>query len=151
MKKILTVLLVITALPVMAQHCGSCGHAKQVESQQTELKSVELTSAKKLFPLNEELFISYEWSKKPKIGTFILEVKVLDKEKNPVENVSITADAYMPSMKGSHDTGDQSLKVNKKGEHVIPVNFMMLGDWEILLKVSTATSQMNSAVIRLNI
>jgi hypothetical protein len=51
-----------------------------------------------------------------------------------VKDLSITADAYMPSMRGAHDTGDKPLKLNKNDKYVIDVNFMMAGEWGIDLK-----------------
>jgi hypothetical protein len=152
MKKILTIISVLLiSIPIFAQHCGGCPQGKKETVEEKQLNIVKLTKAKQLIPLSENYFISYEWNKRPKIGNYILAVQVYDSNKKPINNVEITADAYMPSMKGAHDTGDVAMKMNKKEKYVIPVHFMMLGDWEILLKVNTPDSQTHAAVINLDI
>jgi len=146
-------LLLMVLVPFTAQtHCGSCptGQSATV-SEKTEAPLMVIASPKKAQWISKEYYVEYDWNKKPKIGSHILSVKVFDKSKKQVTDLDITADAYMPSMKGSHDTGDKALKQNKKGDYMIPVNFMMLGDWEILLKFSKANKLLSKAAINLEI
>ena len=78
-------------------------------------------------------------------------VNVYNKNKKQVNDLIVTADAYMPSMKGSHDTGDKKMQLNKKNQYAIPVYFMMLGDWEIELKFNKANKQIGNAFVKLDI
>jgi len=146
-------MLGLIVLPLFSQHCGSCAAGKKASLAPASVtKEVTVLGApKKAHWISKDHYVVYEWSKKPKIGTFILSVKVFDKAKKQITNMDITADAYMPSMKGSHDTGDKALKLNKKNDYAIPVYFMMLGDWEILLKFNLEGKHIASAAIRLDI
>lgn len=154
MKKLLISLLaVLFLLPIVAQHCGSC--SSSMEAKNTTVSAPE---AKKVIPgpkksiwIDSEHYVTYEWNKSPKIGTYILLVSVFNKDKNRVSNLNVTADAYMPSMKGSHDTGDQPMKLNKKNQYAIPVYFMMLGDWEIGLKFHKNNRLLGDAYVQLMI
>ena len=89
---------------------------------------------KEKITINNDYSFVYEFNMKPKIGMVILKVQVKDKNDKPATFFKITGDAYMPSMKGSHDTGDVEFKLNKKGDYLLPVNVVMPGDWEIHLK-----------------
>ncbi len=156
MKSILITILIISCfLPLMAQHCGSCpseSTTKLTASKSANINTGKVISApKQRHNINDEYYITYEWNKNPKIGTYILLVNVFDKNKKRVSDLAMTADAYMPSMKGSHDTGDKPLRLNKKNQYAIPVYFMMLGDWEIELKLSKGDRKLGNAFVRLDI
>jgi len=154
MKKI--IFLAIAALfllPMLAQHCGSC--TSGIQAKTTAVSSPKpnqiISGPKKVHWIDSDHYITYEWDKRPKIGTHILLVNVFNKNKARVTDLNITADAYMPSMKGSHDTGDLPLRLNKKNQYAIPVYFMMLGDWEIQLKLSRNNRRIGDAFVRLDI
>ena len=78
-------------------------------------------------------------------------IRAFDKNRRPVTNLRLSANAYMPSMRGAHDTGDKPMQLNRSNRYAIPVNFMMLGDWEIEIKVNSGNSPLGKAYIRLNI
>jgi hypothetical protein len=154
MKKIalLTVMLAGIAIPMIAQgHCGGCANKELSQKEAVKIETQLIPSAKKAHWIDENYYVEYQWNKKPKIGTFLLQFNVFDKNKTRVTNLDITADAFMPSMKGSHDTGDRPMKLNKKGEYVVPVYFMMLGDWEILLKIKDGDKNLANVSINLDI
>lgn len=154
MKKLIIITLAtMFLLPILAQHCGSCPsgmEAKTTTVAKPDANQV-IPAAKKTHWIDKEHYVTYEWNKSPKIGSFILLVNVFDKSKNRLSNLNVTANAYMPSMKGSHDTGDKPMKLNKKSQYAIPVYFMMLGDWEIELKFNKSNRQIGSAYVQLDI
>ncbi|MDP3113807.1 MAG: FixH family protein [Candidatus Cloacimonadaceae bacterium] len=154
MKKFIVIILAAWILmPLLAQHCGYCAkglEAKSATVSQTDAKQV-IPAAKKAHWIDKDHYVTYEWNKSPKIGSFLLLVNVFDKNKNRITHLNLTANAYMPSMKGSHDTGDKPMKLNKKNQYAIPVYFMMLGDWEIELKFNKDKRQIGNAFVQLDI
>ncbi len=131
----ITIIALILVLPLMGQHCGSCQVAdNNASAPKTSSAPQKLLTANKAVWISNDYYVKYSWQKKPKIGTDLLFVEVYGKDKKKVKDLSITADAYMPSMRGAHDTGDKPMKLNKNMKYVIDVNFMMAGEWGIDLK-----------------
>jgi hypothetical protein len=131
----IALIALILVLPLFGQHCGSCQVADNSKTSGTiTLPTPKLLTANKAEWISNDYYVKYTWQKKPKIGTDLLFVEVYGKDKKKVKDLSITADAYMPSMRGAHDTGDKPLKLNKNDKYVIDVNFMMAGEWGIDLK-----------------
>ena len=153
MKRILLITTIaLMFLPLFSQPCGSCTKGQATKPAYTAPTARQIIVApRRAHWISNDYYITYEWNKKPKIGHFILLVRAFDKDKKPVTNLDFTADAYMPSMKGAHDTGDVKMQLNKKNQYAVPVHFMMLGDWEIHLKVTLNGKQVGSAFIKLDI
>lgn len=154
MKKLIILTVVAWfGFSLAAQHCGSCPSGMEAKTTNISVQNPKaiIPAPKKAHWIDKEHYITYEWNKSPKIGTYILLVNVFDKNKKRVDNLSLTADAYMPSMKGSHDTGDKAMRLNKKSQYAIPVYFMMLGDWEIELKFNKGNKQIANAFVKLDI
>lgn len=140
MKQIIVTLFTI-ALVLPATMWAQCDHCKNnaqhnptaaitAQSQQV----VKLGGAGKENALNEKCSFTYNFDKKPKLGTSIIKVVVTDAQKTIVKDYEVTANAYMPTMRGAHDTGEVKMKANKKNELLLPINFIMGGEWEIELK-----------------
>jgi hypothetical protein len=83
--------------------------------------------------INEDLYFTYKFSEKPKMGTVILVIQVFNKNGDKLTPFLIKGRSDMPSMRGAHDSGDQEFKLNKKGDYLLPVNIVMPGDWEVRL------------------
>ncbi len=83
--------------------------------------------------INEELYFTYKFSEKPKMGTVILVIQVFNKNGDKLAPYLIKGRSDMPSMKGAHDSGDQEFKLNKRNDYLLPVNIVMPGDWEVRL------------------
>lgn len=151
-KIIIAIISIVIALPLFSQHCGSCENsAKHASIQKQESKSIVLKEGKKQ-DIGNDYYLMYSWQKKPKIGMAVLYVDVFRKKDNKrSDDFSVTANAYMPSMKGSHDTGDRPMKISKNKRHVIDVNFMMLGDWEIEVKVAKNSKTLFSGLVQTKI
>ena len=83
--------------------------------------------------INAELYFTYKFSEKPKMGTIILVVQVFNKNGDKLTPFLIKGRSDMPSMSGAHDSGDQDFKLNKKNDYLLPVNIVMPGGWEVRL------------------
>ncbi len=151
----LTLLLVLLPLAIGAQ-CANCPTSQvagnqQASSTQSSAKKYIFTSPKKLYSISDSHNISYKWQSKPKIGENILLLTVYTKAKKLSNDLTITANSYMPSMRGSHDTGPIKMKINKKQVYAIPVNLVMLGDWEVELQFAKGGKNIYTGYIRLDI
>jgi nitrogen fixation protein FixH len=80
---------------------------------------------------NGEYILTYEWPQKPKMGAYTLKANLVDKTGNPVEGVDIIVNYDMPTC-GSH-AKTETMKRNDKGDYLLPINFVMRGEWEIVL------------------
>jgi len=134
-KTALLVIMVMMLLPlaVWAQ-CGSCSSHETKSSVKESTTSVTLPGYNKSVNLPDGMYFKYSFNKKPKIGTSILKVSVYDKKGRLSDDYAVYADADMPSMKGAHSTGEVKMKANKKGELLLPINFVMAGVWQVDLK-----------------
>jgi len=153
MKKALFIIIAsLVLLPILGVHCGNCPGASTAEAKSTSGSSkAPVLQPKKSLAIYDNHTVSFKWDKSPKIGTHILYVTVKDKKDRVSDDFSVTANAYMPSMRGAHDTGNKPMKLNKQKQYAIPVYFMMLGDWEIELQFSKGGQVRNTAVIKLSI
>ncbi|HPS39201.1 MAG TPA: FixH family protein [Candidatus Cloacimonadota bacterium] len=153
MKKIILITLAsVLLLPIVAEHCGSCPSGINAATVNTgnNSQSIVLAPGKTTW-IDNNHYVVYSWDKSPKIGNRILLVKVFNKNKQIVNSLNVTANAYMPSMRGAHDTGHKAMKLNKKNQYAIPVNFMMLGKWEIELKFAKSGKSLGTALVRATI
>ena len=152
-------IFLITVLAVIninaAAPCLSCvgdrDHQVLDDKGFERLDSHNVSRARRAHTLNDNYHITYQWDSRPRIGHHVLIVKLFNKDRQQVQDLDITADAYMPSMKGAHDTGDVPMKLNNNGDYLIPVHFMMLGDWEIELKFSSEGEELTRAYVQLDL
>ncbi|HOZ01080.1 MAG TPA: FixH family protein [Candidatus Syntrophosphaera sp.] len=158
MKSAITLLLAIIALLPIALNaqCENCQNHQMVGNQKANAGTKTIvkhifTSQNKNYWVSEDKYISYKWQSKPKIGTNMLLVTVYSKGKKINNDLILTANSYMPSMRGAHDTGDQPMMVNKKKTYVIPVNLVMLGDWEVELNFRQNGKIIYTGYIQLNL
>jgi hypothetical protein len=83
-------------------------------------------------------YLIYSFDKKPnKLGTVILKVQAYDSRGEKDTSLTIIVDSGMPSMSGMHDVQD-TCRLSKKGDYLVPVAITMPGDWEITLTVMKA-------------
>jgi hypothetical protein len=81
-------------------------------------------------------YLIYGFDKKPKLGMVIMKVEIFTREGKKDTSLEIKADTGMPSMRGAHETGDQTFKLSKRGDYLLPINIVMPGDWEIRLTIN---------------
>lgn len=74
---------------------------------------------------------TYQFSQKPAIGTSIIKIQVFDKNNNKTTALGVAGSVSMPSMGSAHDSGMQVFQKNKKKDYLLPVSFVMQGEWEI--------------------
>lgn len=83
--------------------------------------------------IDDTLYFTYKFVEPPKLGTAILRIQLFNKEGEKLTILEITGNSGMPSMGSTHDSGDVPFKLNKKGDYLLPVNFVMAGEWEVKL------------------
>jgi hypothetical protein len=98
-----------------------------------EIEYIPLTEAGHKTAISADLFIVYEFSERPQMGTVILKIQVFDKAGNKVTPVTIQGRSGMPSMPGHHDSGQVDFKLSRKNDYLLPVDVVMPGDWEVRL------------------
>ena len=79
----------------------------------------------------EGYYFTYRFAARPQLGTAILKIQVFDPAGRRTTRFAIRGSCGMPKMKGAHDSGEQDLKLNRKGDYLLPVNVVMPGAWEI--------------------
>jgi hypothetical protein len=117
----------------------------------TNSPAVQLAGYNKPNMIDAGYYFTYSFAKKPKMGMATLIVKVYGKDKKINKAFEVFATSDMPSMKGAHATGDVKLKPNKKGELLVPINFVMPGVWQVDLKFVRAGKQVFSGYFTLKI
>lgn len=145
-------LALVIAIPLLGQHCGNCENSNHATQISKKTIASQVLKEDKKHSINNDYYLVYSWQKKPKIGMAVLIVDVYrSKDNKRSDDFSVTANAYMPSMRGAHDTGDRALKLNKNKRYLTDVNFMMLGDWEIELKIAKNSRELFSGLIQTKI
>jgi len=80
-------------------------------------------------------YLIYGFDKRPTLGTVIMKVEIFNNAGKKDTSLQVTANAGMPSMRGAHDTGDNTFALSKKGVYLLPISIVMPGGWEIRLTV----------------
>ncbi len=93
----------------------------------------DLPGAGKKCWIGNDLYFTWKFDKKPKLGTAFLKIRLFDKKGKQVKHLDVVGSSDMPSMRGAHDSGDVPFKLNKKGDYLLPVNVVMPGEWEVKL------------------
>lgn len=99
---------------------------------------------------NTEYLLKHEWPEKPKIGSYTLKVNLADKAGAPVNGAEVVVSYDMPSMRGHHAT-TETMKQNAAGDYLLPINFVMGGDWEIIISARKDGSEIAAETILLDI
>lgn len=76
----------------------------------------------------------WKFDKKPQLGTVVAVVRIFDKDGGRVTSCEVTGESGMPSMR-YHDTGKVKFRLNKKGDYLLPVDVVMAGEWELVIRV----------------
>jgi hypothetical protein len=101
--------------------------------------------------ISNETYFTYEFSKRPAIGMTVVKIKVFDKTNKRTNDYAIVGVSGMPSMGNAHDSTETTFKQNKKGDYLMPVNIVMLGEWEVRLKFLKDKNEIFSGTIRFNV
>ena len=82
-------------------------------------------------PIGGDHYFVYGFDKPPKIGARIVRVEIFLRDGTRDTSFVVKGDADMPSMRGAHSTGEREFALSAKGVYLLPVQFVMPGDWEI--------------------
>jgi len=144
-------LLVLAVLPLFcaAQACaqaqtGTKGHrphgAKMEKAAVQPVKSeqaaqpVALSAAGKNNPLPSGGYFTWQFDKKPQLGTLIIKIRAYDKSGKQVSRYEIYGESGMPEMR-AHDSGPVKFQLNKKGDYLLPVEVAMPGQWRTTVRI----------------
>lgn len=86
--------------------------------------------------IGEVNYFVYGFDKAPGMGTAVLRVRLFDKDGKQVSDLDIAGRSDTPSMRGAHDSGEAPLKLDGKGDYLLPVAIVMPGEWEVRLTFS---------------
>jgi hypothetical protein len=131
-------MLVLTAFAA-AQAAGSCCKSPGLTPsgpQSQEPVFQDLAKSGQKCWIGEVNYFTWEFDKTPKMGISILIIRLFDKDGKRISDLSVNARSDMPSMRGTHDSGEVAFKLNKSGDYLLPVNVVMPGEWEIRLTFS---------------
>lgn len=92
----------------------------------------------------------WKFSEKPKLGTIIIKVQVFDKDGRQGTPYEAVGEFGMPSMP-YHDSGPVKFQLNKKGDYLLPVNIVMAGEWQLLIRLKNKKDEVYAGSYRFNI
>ena len=92
-------------------------------------------------PLPEGGWFTWQFAEKPKLGTAVLKVQVFDKNGAKVRPYDLVGEFGMPAMR-YHDSGPVPFKLNKKGDYLLPVELVMAGEWEVVIRVRQGKAEL---------
>ncbi|HAF95703.1 MAG TPA: hypothetical protein DER10_02720 [Elusimicrobia bacterium] len=79
-------------------------------------------------------WFTWKFDKKPKLGTLIVKVQAFSKDGKRLTSYEITGECGMPAMR-AHDSGTIKFLISKKGDYLMPVDVVMPGEWEVVIRV----------------
>ncbi|HBE89050.1 MAG TPA: hypothetical protein DDW67_07930 [Elusimicrobia bacterium] len=80
-------------------------------------------------------YFTWKFSEKPKLGVIIINLQAFGPDGKPDTAYGLVGEFGMPSMK-YHDSGPKPFILSRKGHYLLPVEFSMAGEWEIVIRVS---------------
>ena len=132
----------ISTIAILAIVCVGCGDDHSHENG--------AATGSPVVEDDSDYFIKYDWSEKPRIGTYTLRVNLVDKSGESVEDAEVAVSYDMPSMRGAHAT-TETMKQNAKGDYLLPILFVMPGDWEIVVSARKDGIEIATETIRLDL
>ena len=94
---------------------------------------------------------TYRFASRPQLGTVILKVQVFNADGSRSTALALSGRSDMPSMSGAHDSGDKPFQLNRKGDYLLPVDFVMPGDWEVVVSFKKGAQRIYRGKIQLEI
>ena len=101
-------------------------------------------------PLPDGGWFTWQFDKKPKLGTLIVKVQAFKKDETRNTALEITGETGMPDMR-AHDSGRVKFVKNKKGDYLLPFDVAMPGDWQVLIRVKQGKKEIYAGKILFNI
>lgn len=79
-------------------------------------------------------WFTWKFTEKPKLGAVIVKVQAYGKDGAQEKPYEVIGEFGMPSMR-AHDSGPVKFQTNRKGDYLLPVNIVMVGEWELVIRV----------------
>ncbi|MCX5785772.1 MAG: hypothetical protein NTX59_08775 [Elusimicrobia bacterium] len=95
-------------------------------------------------------WFTWKFDKKPVLGTLIIKVQVFSKEGKQEKSYVIIGECGMPAMR-DHDSGVKKFLLSKKGDYLLPVDVVMPGEWEVVIRVKKAGKEIYAGKVRFNV
>ncbi|MGD9637998.1 MAG: hypothetical protein AB7U85_02940 [Alphaproteobacteria bacterium] len=132
---------------VLAQSCHSSGEnlvdiANRAAALAKSSLAVQVLKLNEKNILTENRYLVAKFVDKPKMGISVLKLNIFDENGNKLSNYKVTGYSDMPSMRGHHDSGENSFGLNNNQDYLLPVNLVMPGDWEVMVKVFDGEEEM---------
>lgn len=136
-KTLLIVMLGLFSFMLFAEECPFHNKKNQVpvDAKEPQVHCSNLPKPGKTIQLSDGNEMTWEFADKVKMGPNVLKVTIEDKKKLDLKNYTIKANLDMPSMKGAHSSGAKKMILNKKGDFVTPMDFVMRGEWEVCIEI----------------
>ena len=150
MKNKSKLLVSAVAIVVIAIAGAGCGTQHSHEHGSEHALDHEAADGSPAVMVSNDYFLKYEWPEKPKVGSYTLKVNLVDKSGEPVENAEVEVSYDMPSMRGHHAT-TETMKQNANGDYLLPIHFVMPGDWEIVVSAQKDGTEIAAELILLDI
>lgn len=109
-----------------------------------------LAAAGEKNPLPDGGWFTWQFAEKPKLGTMIVKVQVFDKTGARIQSAEVVGEYGMPSMR-YHDSGPVKFQLSKKGDYLLPVEVVMPGEWELLIRVKQDEQEIYAGKVIFNI
>ena len=116
--------LLISALLISWAGSATASAAEQVVYQPLPKPGGKVT-------IDAEHYFTYGFDKQPKLGATVMRVEIFSRSGKRDTSFIIKGSADMPSMRGTHSSGDTVFSLSTKGVYLLPVQLVMPGDWEI--------------------
>ncbi len=149
----LFILSAALALPVIAQGASKPEPAPRTRAPRVAvipLKPVALKSEGKKYELPDGGWFTWKFDKKPQLGPAIIKVQVFSKDKKKDSSYEITGESGMPAMH-EHDSGPIKFQLNKKGDYLLPVDVVMSGDWEVVIRIKRYDRELFAGRVSFNV
>ncbi len=85
-------------------------------------------------------WFAWKFTGKPKLGTVIVRVELFGKDGKPAKDLEFVGESGMPAMR-YHDSGPVKFQLNKKGYYLLPVDVVMAGEWQLVIRVKKAKKE----------
>lgn len=109
-----------------------------------------LASQGKKNPLPGGGWFTWQFADKPKLGTVIIKVRLFSKDGRREKTAEIVGESGMPSMP-YHDSGPVKFKLSKKGDYLLPVDVVMPGEWQLVIRVRQGAKEIYAGKVLFSI
>jgi hypothetical protein len=144
MRRMTALLLVLTVPLLTAAAVRQARPEKPLRSLTVKLPDLAPEGKKNQLPGGG--WFTWRFAEKPKLGTAIVKVQLFDKSGARAKDLEFIGESGMPSMP-YHDTGPVKFQLSKKGDYLLPVDILMAGEWELIIRVRQEKREIYAAKV----